>query len=80
LKIKLQTDHEANNQQNRVSKTNAFALTFAFVTKHSKSKRECKQPHPFNADQTVNTADNSVYIQQRQHFGQKEWQLRTIKV
>ena len=45
--------------------------------KRSKSKRECKQPHPFTADQTVNNVDNSVYIQQRQHFGQTEGQLIT---
>ena len=45
--------------------------------KSSKSKRECKQPHPFTADQTVNNVDNSVYIQQRKHFGQTEGQLIT---
>jgi hypothetical protein len=45
--------------------------------KRSKSKRECKQPHPFTADQTVNKVDNSVYIQLRQHFGQTEGQLIT---
>ena len=45
--------------------------------KRSKSKRECKQPHPFIADQTVNKVDNSVYIQQRQHFGRSEGQLIT---
>ena len=45
--------------------------------KRSKSKRECKQPHPCTADQTANNVDNLVYIQQRQHFGQTEGQLIT---
>ncbi len=45
--------------------------------KGSKSKRECKHPHPFTADQTLNKVDNSVYIQQQQHFGQTEGQLIT---
>jgi hypothetical protein len=45
--------------------------------RRSKSKRECKPTHPFTADQTVNNVDNSVYIQQRQYFGQTEGQLIT---
>ena len=73
-------DSETCNCNDSAYKAHAFALTFAFLQPHrptEKSKRECKQPHPFAAGQTVNNVGNSVYIQQRQHFGQTEGQLIT---
>jgi hypothetical protein len=49
----LYADIETCNRNDSIYQTIAFALTFAFATKHigkrSKSKRECKQPHLFAA-------------------------------
>ncbi len=64
-------------QHTKLTHLHSHLLLPPHTGKRSKSKRECKQPHPFTADQTVNNVDNSVYIQQRKHFGQTEGQLIT---
>ncbi len=64
-------------QHTKLTHLHSHLLLPPHTGKRSKSKRECKQPHPFAAGQTVNNVDNSVYIQQRQHFGQTEGQLIT---
>ena len=64
-------------QHTKLTHLHSHLLLPPHTGKRSKSKRECKQPHPFTADQTANNVDNSVYIQQRQHFGQTEGQLIT---
>jgi hypothetical protein len=64
-------------QHTKPTHLHSHLLLPPYTGRRSKSKRECKPPHPFTADQTVNNVDNSVYIQQRQHFGQTEGQLIT---
>jgi len=43
----------------------------------AKAKESASNRTRSQQDQTVNNVDNSVYIQQRQHFGQTEGQLIT---
>jgi hypothetical protein len=63
LKIKLQTDREANNQKDPASKANAFALTFAFATIHRQTQQKQKRVQataPVHRRQTLQTPTDNT--------------------
>ena len=43
MKVKLQTDREANKQKDTASKANPFTLTFAFATIHRQTQQKQKR-------------------------------------
>jgi len=68
LKIKLQLHNETNNLDDTAYKANAFALTFAFATRHRQTQQKQKRVQanaPVHRRQTMQTRPTTLRTDRR---------------